>query len=155
MKSITTTVNDQNRPRFPILAGVIKAASFCFVLGCGAVSADVAHNSKIDSHRVSLNSNRTFSFDTSFDAIRVAKPRIIPDLTGFDPPGASPPPIRLILSASSMSATDEDGCGGSASETCTVTTAANLGKSGFYIQEFSMFYVVGSGIRLPDDAKEF
>ena len=67
------------------------------------------------------------------------------------------PPIALILAAGSKSAIDSenDGCDGGGSELCASATGTNPAKGNFYIQEFSMFYVVGSGIRLPDDVAEF
>lgn len=99
-------------------------------------------------------------FDRSFvdSSISLPKPNIAPPPSaGHDPAPNVQPPIALILAAGSKSAldSDDDGCDGGGDGLCASAGGKSPAQGNFYIQEFSMFYVVGSGIRLPDDVAEF
>ena len=138
-----------------MFARTVAAATFCGLLTCSVVNADVSPRSiKSQIRTTDIALNRSF-VDGS---ISHPRPGITPPPpTRHDPTPIVQPPIALILAAGSKSAidSDDDSCEGAATGICASASGKSQGKGNFYIQEFSMFYVVGSGIRLPDDVTEF
>lgn len=138
-----------------IFARTVAAATFCGLLTCGTVNADVSPRSIKSQFRTS-----DVALDRSFVDGSISHPRpniTPPPPTRHDPTPGVQPPIALILAAGSKSAidSDDDSCEGAATGICASASGHRPKKGNFYIQEFSMFYVVGSGIRLPDDVAEF
>ena len=137
-----------------MFARTVTAATFYGLLTCSVVNADVSSRSIKSQIRTS-----DVALDTSFVDGPISHPR--PGITPPPPTRNDPTPIvqpiALILAAGSKSAidSDDDGCEGAATGICASASGNRQGKGIFYIQEFSMFYVVGSGIRLPDDVTEF
>ena len=150
MTTTTTTVHRLTQRRPAVLKRVVSAAALCCALACASVNAELALNPKAHIRAGSAGVDRA----SAIDSIRVPKPRTLPGPTRRDPTGNGQPPINVSFVIGSSGSVDDDGCEGAGSGLCA--SAVRVADNGhFYLQEFSMFYVVGAGIRLPDDVKEF